>query len=55
MRSDLKAVDGVRNIETDLDELNCSFEIDSGVDAEELVNRLAEKNNKLADWTFVEN
>ena len=55
MRSDLKAVDGISNIETDLDELTCSFKIDSSVDVKELVNRLAEKNNKLAEWTFVDN
>jgi len=54
VRGDLKAVGGITNIETDLDELTCSFDVDSSVDVEELIDRLAEKNNKLSDWTFVE-
>ena len=54
MRGDLKAVGGITNIETDLDESTCSFQVDSSVDVEELINRLAEKNNKLSEWTFVD-
>lgn len=50
MRSDLKAVGGVRAIETDLDEQTCLFELDATVDVKKLLDSLAQKNNKLADW-----
>jgi copper chaperone CopZ len=52
VRSDLKAVDGVANIATNLDEKTASFEIDATVDVAELIERLAETNNKMLDWTY---
>ena len=53
MRSDLQAVDGVTHIETDLDEQTCSFKLDESTDVEELLNSLAEKNDKMSEWTFI--
>lgn len=53
MRSDLKAVQGVTEIETDLDTMTCSFVIDGSIDAEKLLNSLAESNNKISDWTVI--
>ena len=52
MRSDLKAVEGVTNIETDLDELTCCFEIANDVDIRELLDGLAKTNNKIKDWSI---
>ncbi|MCH2182396.1 MAG: hypothetical protein MK108_10360 [Mariniblastus sp.] len=54
MRSDLKAMAGVRGIETDLDEQTCLFELDASIDVKTMLNSLAEKNNKLADWEQVD-
>ncbi|MDG1809840.1 MAG: hypothetical protein P8J91_15610 [Pirellulaceae bacterium] len=54
MSSDLKAVRGITNIETNLDEQTCSFEIAAGVDVGELINGLMQKNNKLSAWTFLD-
>ncbi len=54
MRSDLKAVEGVTEVETDLDEQTCCFKIDDSVDVKELVDGLAQKNNKMSQWTYVE-
>jgi hypothetical protein len=51
VRSDLKTVEGLSNIMTDLDDQTCSFEIDAAADVEATLNGLAEKNNKLKDWT----
>jgi len=52
VRSDLKSA-GVTNVETDLDEMTCSFDLDSTVDVSEFLNSLAKDNNKLAEWTFL--
>ena len=52
MRSDLKAVQGTSNIKTDLDEKTCSFEVANDVDVEELLDSLADKNNKMFEWSF---
>ena len=52
MRNDLKALAGVSEIETDLDEQTCSFKLDLFFDAEEVLNALADKNSKFSDWTI---
>jgi len=46
----LKAVVGVTQIETDLDEQSCTFCVAQSVDIEKLLYELAEKNNKIAEW-----
>jgi len=51
VRSDLKA-EGVVKIETDLDELTCCFELAADVDAKELIDRMAESNDKMKNWSF---
>jgi hypothetical protein len=53
VRSDLKAVAGITNIETDLDDKTCSFMIVASVDVQQVLNGLMEKNNKMSEWTFV--
>lgn len=45
---------GVTDVETDLDELTCSFELASDVDAKELLDKLAETNSKMKDWSFAQ-
>lgn len=52
MRSDLKAVDGIANIVTNLDDQTCSFEIDTVADVDELIDELARENSKMVDWTY---
>jgi len=52
VRNDLKAVEGVSNIKTDLDEMTCDFEIDKSVDVSELLDGLASKNSKMLEWSF---
>ena len=52
MRSDLKAVDVVSDIETDLDTQTSTFKVEGSVDVEDLLNKLAEKNNKISEWKF---
>jgi len=53
VRSDLKTA-GVAKIETDLDELTCCFELAADVDAEELLDKLAESNSKMKGWSFAQ-
>jgi copper chaperone CopZ len=52
VRSDLKTVDGVANIATNLDDKTLSFEIDATVEVADLIDRLAETNSKMLDWTY---
>ena len=52
MRSDLKAVAGITNIQTNLDNQTCSFEIEGEVNVSELIDSLAKNNNKILDWTL---
>ena len=52
MRSDLKAITGITNIQTDLDNQTCSFEVSGEVDVSELIEGLAKKNNKISGWTL---
>jgi len=53
VRNDLKAVAGVSEIETDLDEQTCTFKLVASVDAEKLLDELASKNNKILDWSII--
>jgi len=53
VRNDLKAVEGVANIKTDLDAMTCSFDIDKSVDVKEFLDELASKNNKMLEWSFL--
>ncbi|WP_148619086.1 hypothetical protein [Mariniblastus fucicola] len=53
MRSDLKA-EGIAKIETDLDENTCVFEIAADADPKAMLDRLAESNSKIKDWSFIE-
>lgn len=55
MRSDLKAVAGVSNVKTDLDEMTCCFDLAGDVDVKEMLNKLAKANNKIKDWSYLEN
>ena len=50
----MKAIAGVTDIETDLDEQTCSFKVATSVNVDELLNDLAENNNKISAWEFVE-
>jgi copper chaperone CopZ len=52
VRSDLKTVDGVANIATNLDEKTASFEIAATIDVADLIDGLAETNSKMLDWTY---
>ena len=54
MRNDLKAVEGVSNIKTDLDEMTCDFEIDKNVDVSALLDSLASKNSKMLEWSVAD-
>ena len=54
MRSDLKDVNGITDIETDLDAQTCSFKIEGSADVERLLNQLAEKNNKMSEWELTD-
>ena len=51
MRSDLTSA-GASNVETDLDDKTCLFEVDKGMDVTKLLDELASKNNKIQDWTI---
>lgn len=53
MRSDLGAVAGIADVETDLDELTVSF-VAKGVDVEEILNEVADSNDKLKDWVLLD-
>jgi copper chaperone CopZ len=53
VRSDLKAVEGISEVETDLDEQTCCFKVARSVNVKTLLDGLAEKNNKISDWSLV--
>ena len=40
------------NVETDLDEKTCCFEVKTDVDVKKLLTELAAKNNKIEDWSI---
>jgi hypothetical protein len=46
-------MEGITNIETDLDEKTCSFNIIATADVRELLDGLMKTNNKISEWTFV--
>lgn len=52
MRSDLGAVAGISKVETDVNEKTVSF-VAQGVDVEEVLNEIAESNDKLKDWQIL--
>ena len=54
MRSDLKAIEGITDIVTDVDEKTCQFKIDGKTDVQAMLDELAEKNDKVKDWEFVQ-
>jgi len=53
VRNDLKAVQSVSNIQTNLDQKTCTFQLDASVDVGKLLNAMAEKNNKILEWSIV--
>lgn len=51
MRSDLSAVQGVSEVETNLDDKTCTFQLEGDLDVDQLLNELAASNNKMKDWS----
>lgn len=56
MRSELAACPGILLIKTDVEEMTCEFQIAKSKykDLESLLNELAEKNDKFANWSRIE-
>ena len=52
MRNDLKAIDGIIDVETDVDEKTVTISAAADIDVQSTLNELVESNNKLKDWEF---
>ena len=53
MRNDLKAVEGVTDVETDVDEKTVQFRVTSDIDVQTMLDELVESNDKLKDWEIM--
>ena len=53
MRSDLGAVEGVYDVETDVSEQTCKFRYSPKLNLEETLKKLAKENNKMADFEIL--
>lgn len=50
MRSDLGTIEGLSGISVDVDQQTCQFRAPASLDVEQMLETLAEGNNKFADW-----
>lgn len=52
MRRALDSVDGIADLETDIDERSCSFSAPADLDVAAVLNKFAEEGNKhIAGWS----
>ena len=53
MRSDLTAVVGVMNVETNIDDNTCNFQYSPELNIQEQLKKLAEENSKIKDFEVI--
>lgn len=53
MRNDLKAIEGITEVSTDVDEKTVTFFAAETLNVEAALNELVESNDKLKDWEFI--
>jgi hypothetical protein len=54
VRNDLKAIDSINDVETDVNVKSVTVQYAKGADISAILNQVAEKNSKLKDWEIIE-